>query len=328
MKLNKKVILAVFLVIISVLAISISVMVYNRDAVTDYSAQTKAELDSYTKELVTLNSLATASPQNKTLKNLLLKKYYDYDSAIATANNVRPGNYPYLLINDNASKAIILLHGLTGSPWETRELGEFLYRNNFTVYGVRLYAHGTTVEQLRGSEWQQWYGSAESAYDALKYYSPGIYVGGVSTGAALSLLLAEDHPEIKAVVSISAPIYLNSKKSMFAVIFKYFMPYSPRNLADEEKPYYYDKHVVNAIEELYKAIEAYRKRLPIIKQPVLILQSTNDPTVFPISAEIINKTLGSANKNLIWYNEAKHVLTKSTNKETVFNDVLRFLDAN
>ena len=71
-----------------------------------------------------------------------------------------------------------------------------------------------------------------------------------------------------------------------------------------------------------------RKNLDKITQPVLILQATNDTTVFSISAEIINKNLGSTNKTLIWYNETKHVLTKSSIKENVFNDVLAFLHSN
>src|SRR3989338_5939970 len=315
MKLSKKVLLAVSLVIILAFALLIGVMVSNPNPAQEYDDQTKAKLKSYNTELDLLKRLIQESPYNKTLKNLLIKRYYYYDLAIAVANNVRPGNEPYLFLNENSDKTMILVHGLTGSPWETRELGEFLYKNNFTVYGVRLYAHGTNVEQLRYSKWQQWYGSVEDAYGTLKYYSSNIYVGGVSTGAALSLMLAENHPDIKAVVSMAAPIYLNSKKSMFAVILKYFMPYSPRELTDEEKQYYYDMHVVNAVEQLYKAIGAYRKNLDKITQPVLILQATNDTTVFSISAEIINKNLGSTNKTLIWYNETKHVLTKSDLKE-------------
>ncbi|HIH43007.1 TPA: prolyl oligopeptidase family serine peptidase [Candidatus Woesearchaeota archaeon] len=327
MKLSKKVLLAVSVILVSSILIGI-IIFSNQNPAQEYNEQTKAKLGLYNTELDSLKRLIHESPENKTLKNLLIKKYYAYDLAIATANNVRPGNEPYLFLNENSDKTIILVHGLTGSPWETKELGKFLFIHNFTVYGVRLYAHGTNVDQLYYSEWHQWYASVEDAYTNLRYYSPNIYIGGVSTGAALSLMLAENNPEIKGVVSIAAPIYLNSKKSMFAILLKYFMAYSPRNLTEEEKSYYYDKHVVAAVEELYKAIEVYRKNLNEIKQPVLIMQATNDTTVFPISAEIINKNLGSSNKTLIWYNETKHVLTKSSIKENVFNDVLAFLHSN
>lgn len=331
-KFNKKIVLSISAAAIILLIVA-SLLAFKPEYTIDYGPEYSSQLEAIGNEINSLKSLYDSSPDNKTLQLLLLKKYYGYDLTVSKASRLRPGNEPYLLINENinqnSGKAIILVHGFTASPWETRELGEFLHKNGFTVYGIRLFGHGTGVEQLKYSEWGQWYHALEYSYQSLKYYSPNVYVGGVSIGGGLSFLLAKNHPDIKGVVSLGTPVDLQNKQSKLAFIAKYFMDYSPAaSLTDEEKLYYYDKRAVAGVAEIYRAIDAYKKGLKNITQPVLILQAKNDPTVQPVSAEIISSKLASVNKKIIYYDEDKHVLIKSNSKEKVFNDILEFLQSN
>ncbi len=329
-KINSNKNIIIFLSIIVVIAlVFVSLSAFKKEYVIDYNPEYTVQVESLGNQINQLKSLYASSPNNKTLQTTLLQKYYDYDLTVAKASGLRPGNEPYLLINNNSDKAIILVHGFTASPWETKELGQFLYKHNYTVYGVRLYGHGTDVEQLRYSGWEQWYDSIENAYAALNYYSPSISIAGVSIGGALSFNLAENHPDIKAVVSMGTPIYLQNKQSKLAFIAKYFMDYTAASsLSDEEKLYYYDRRAVAGVAELYGAIGSYKSKLNKITQPVLILQAKNDPTVVPVSAEIISSKLASTNKKVISYDLDKHVLLKSSSKEKVFADILGFLQSN
>jgi len=236
---------------------------------------------------------------------------------------VRTGNEAFFLEQNNTDTAILLVHGFTASPWETKELGEFLHKNNFTIYGTRLYAHGTSKEHLKSSTWKQWYTSLEDDYRKLSDYQ-NIYLAGVSLGGDLALILAANHKDIKKVITLAAPIELQSKQSKFAGIAKYFMAYADTNLSEEEKLYYYDKRPIAAVHQLNKAMKAAKSSLNKVGQPVLILQATDDPTVSPLSAEYIFDNLNT-NKHLIYYNVSKHVLLQSTQKEKVFNDILSFI---
>ena len=326
-KFNRKPVIYISVLAVIVLVVA-SLFAFKQEYTIDYSPEYKLQLESLGNEINLLKSSYEFSPDDRTLQLSLLQKYYEYDLTVAKASSLRLGNEPYLLINENSDKAIILVHGFTASPWETRELGEYLHKNGFTVYGVRLFGHGTEVEQLKYSEWEQWYHSLEYSYQSLRYYSPNIYVGGVSIGGGLSFLLARNHPDIKGIVSIGTPIYLQNKQSKLAFIAKYFMDYTTASaLGDEEKLYYYDKRAIAGVAELYGAMNKYKRNLNKITQPVLILQATNDPTVVPVSAEIINSKLASTDKKIITYDVDKHVIIKSSMKEKVFDDILGFLQS-
>src|SRR5258708_1634406 len=59
------------------------------------------------------------------------------------------------------SNGCLLIHGLTGTPGEMRFLGERLHAAGFTVSGIVLAGHRTTVEDLKTKKWQDWYRSVK-----------------------------------------------------------------------------------------------------------------------------------------------------------------------
>lgn len=63
------------------------------------------------------------------------------------------GAEPFLL--SGSSKGVLLIHGFTGSPSEMVLLGEYLYKQGYTVLGVRLAGHGTNVEEMAITNWQE-----------------------------------------------------------------------------------------------------------------------------------------------------------------------------
>lgn len=101
-------------------------------------------------------------------------------------------NRTFLLDADNPRGGILLLHGLTDSPYSLRTLGARLNAMGFRVLGLRLPGHGTVPAALRFSRWQDWAAAAELAYDHLAtgLGDKPIHIAGYSTGAALALDLA------------------------------------------------------------------------------------------------------------------------------------------
>jgi esterase/lipase len=51
---------------------------------------------------------------------------------------------------------ILLLHGLTGSPYSLRALAEFLAQEGYYVLALRLPGHGTVPGALTQVQWQEW----------------------------------------------------------------------------------------------------------------------------------------------------------------------------
>ncbi|HLY83237.1 MAG TPA: hypothetical protein VKQ71_09625, partial [Acidimicrobiales bacterium] len=54
----------------------------------------------------------------------------------------------------------LLLHGFTGSPWSMRPVAEALAATGFTVELPLLPGHGTSVDDLAETGWEDWSGAA------------------------------------------------------------------------------------------------------------------------------------------------------------------------
>ncbi len=59
------------------------------------------------------------------------------------------------------SKAVLLIHGFTGSPTEIHPLAEHLFNNGYDVYGPCLKGHGTTLEDMEKTNHSDWLQSVE-----------------------------------------------------------------------------------------------------------------------------------------------------------------------
>ncbi|MGH1417859.1 MAG: alpha/beta hydrolase [Hyphomicrobiaceae bacterium] len=107
--------------------------------------------------------------------------------------------------SEGGSVGFLLVHGLGGSPMTLRFLAQGLARQGYTVSCpfVPGLAGGSDLEGL--STWQDWYGTVEKAYLELKSNCDRVIVGGLSTGAVLSLRLAQQYGDEIEALSLYAP---------------------------------------------------------------------------------------------------------------------------
>jgi len=98
------------------------------------------------------------------------------------------GNYVIDLAGGD--KAVLLVHGMTGSPYEMRYLARRLHKVGFTVKAPYLAGHGTTLEDIKKTTWQDWYRTVADAFAELRDKHTAVAVSGLCTGAVLSLYLA------------------------------------------------------------------------------------------------------------------------------------------
>ncbi len=260
------------------------------------------------------------------------EKIREYVAAVASGSNLRPGNEPFFLEAHPEETRLLFMHGFTASPWEAREMAEYLQKGGISVFVPLLAGHGTSWEDLKDTSWQDWYDTASESFDLL-YESLGdsgdgcVFVGGMSTGSALALMLAREHQEkVCGIVSIGTPIYFQNWKAGFAWLFKWFVPHTTRPLSGEAFPYYYEKRPTAAVAQLHEMIRRLKKLLPQVVQPILILQSIEDETIKPESADYIFSNVGSRDKTLVRFEQGSHVLIKNERREEVFKIIEDFID--
>ena len=128
------------------------------------------------------------------------------DSSHGKYNRFNPKSISYPLFEDdnlnasfvmdpgvkNTKGVILLIHGLSDSPYHMRALGKVFKKEGFYVFGLRLPGHGTLPSGLVNVTWKQWYKATKWAAEqlhkiAVERGNVPLYMGGFSTGGALVL---------------------------------------------------------------------------------------------------------------------------------------------
>ncbi len=92
---------------------------------------------------------------------------------------------PFELTNTTSNKAILLIHGLTDSPYFYHDLAQFFYQQGFTVRTVLLPGHATAPGELLKISYQAWQQAAKYAIERTVLDFDEVFLGGFSTGGAL-----------------------------------------------------------------------------------------------------------------------------------------------
>src|SRR5579863_756488 len=112
-----------------------------------------------------------------------------------------PGAEPFSA--SNGPNGVLVLHGFTGNPGSMRSLAEAFADAGFSVDLPLLPGHGTSVEDMLQTSWDDWSSAAEAAYESLAARCDRTLVAGLSMGGTLSLWLASRHPELGGVVVVN-----------------------------------------------------------------------------------------------------------------------------
>ena len=115
--------------------------------------------------------------------------YYKEFSSYFSAEKVRDGCHPRILEHGTpTNKAIVLVHGLTDSPYFMTAIGDFFHNElKYNVYMPLLHCHGLKdPEDLEGVKFDEWKKNVRFAVETARKKSSQISIGGLSTGGGLS----------------------------------------------------------------------------------------------------------------------------------------------
>jgi alpha-beta hydrolase superfamily lysophospholipase len=107
----------------------------------------------------------------------------------------RNWNRTFELIPERIKGGVLLIHGLSDSPYSLRSIGEIFFKNGFYVLGVRLPGHGTVPAALLDVSWKDWYAAVDLAARHVAEStgeSDPFYICGYSAGGALALKYTVD----------------------------------------------------------------------------------------------------------------------------------------
>ena len=222
----------------------------------------------------------------------------------------------------------LVLHGFTSNVGSMRGLAEAFAAAGFAVSAPLLPGHGTTVEDLADCTWDDWYAAALEAYRDLAGEADKVIVAGLSLGAALTALLAADHPEIAGIVCINPPVapspeMLEGVRAIGASGEAY-MPGIGSDIADPDVvESAYDLTPVAAVGSLIAAAEGLSSRINDISCPLLIMTSAQDHVGPPTDSDFL-AAAGAGPVERITLDRSYHVATLDHDKGLIEAEAVAF----
>jgi alpha-beta hydrolase superfamily lysophospholipase len=210
----------------------------------------------------------------------------------------RNWNRSFEFTNGSPVAGILLLHGMSDSPYSLHALGETLAERGYWVIGLRMPGHGTAPS---GMKYVQPEDMVQVTRLAMSHLSTSvgdkpIHIIGYSTGAALALGYSLDanegitSPAPASLVLISPAIRIHSAASLAS--FKRGASSVPGlgglawlSVMPEFDPYKYNSFATNAADVVHRLTRTVDDRIAARTEsdpplpPILALKSTVDATV-------------------------------------------------
>lgn len=230
---------------------------------------------------------------------------YQAQSELGARGDAVDWNRSQLLQPDGPVRGgVLMLHGLSDSPYSLRHLAELYLAQGFVVVIPRMPGHGTAPAGLRSAQWTDWLATAEvAAREVRTRAGPGtpFHIVGYSNGAALALKYAMDRVDIGAGTTLPAPDRVVMVSPMIGIgrlaAFSRLMPllgwipYFEKSrwldVQPEFNPFKYNSFPVNGVRQswlLTGTVQAQLLHLRAIGRsdrlpPILGFQSVLDGTV-------------------------------------------------
>lgn len=231
----------------------------------------------------------------------------------------------------HGKRAVLLLHGFTGTSADVRMLGRFLEKHDYTSLAPHYRGHGTEPEDILDTTPEQWWQDVLDAYNELKEAGyEEIAVAGLSLGGVFSLKLASEFP-LKGVVSMCAPMKMKAPERLYEGVLKYAKDYKTyAGFSGEQIQADLAELKTKTMPGLYdmpELVENVRRQVGELYTPLLVVQAVHDEVIDPQSAQIIYDEAQSPEKDLRWYEKSGHVITLGPEKQQLHEEILAFLES-
>lgn len=254
---------------------------------------------------------------------------YELGSLLNPLNHTTNWNRSFVVKPEKIRAGIVMLHGLTDSPYSVRRLAQTFAAEGFLVIGVRVPGHGTLPSGLLTATWRDWAAATRLAAEELHRQlgdNPHFYLLGYSNGGTLALNYALDAvedknlPQPKKIILLSPMIGISD----FAGLSKplelvgHLPLLSSRrwlNKSPEYNPFKYNSFPVNAAWQAHRFsrhVQQKIQRLASKQQlsnlaPILTFQSIADSTVKTAAIEQhVYRHLPANNSELVLFDINRH----------------------
>ena len=225
------------------------------------------------------------------------------------------------LLPGGGNAVVVLIHGWSAMPRQLIPIAKDLNKRGYWISLPMLKGHGESPEKMENVTANDWY--KDVAWEVKKLRKnkniKKIFVGGVSMGGSLALLLST-RTKIDGVILIGTPVHLKNHFWIWvgSKILPLFKKYGVKNypksihegsLVDTSYQYF----PIKSVRECLSIIRRAAFELNKVTSPILVMQTNQDYLVTKYSPWLIFNAVRSKFKRMYWiktkYNS--HVLVKN-----------------
>lgn len=256
---------------------------------------------------------------------------------------ILPGAEPFFY--PGGRTGCMVIHGITGTPFEMRWLGQHLNQNGCTVYGPRLAGHGTTLKDLSHVTWREWYADVLAGYRMLRAHCDRIIPVGLSMGGALALTLASREP-VDGVVALSAAFDFPAPPAPVLFLADLFTDTIPKQRDEEAERFTqqvrseqlrrgeepiprpsYDSWSIPALRQMMSMLGELHQTIGQVTAPALLIHSKKDQTVPFETMQKIREGISSEVVRELVLENSSHVVTEDIEYPLVFEAITDFIQS-
>jgi len=216
----------------------------------------------------------------------------------------------------SGAAAALCLHGLTGTPYETRPIGEALAARGVRAVGIWMAGHNGTVDDLARTTHEEWVALARDRLDALRREHERVFLVGVSMGGVVSLRLAQEAP-VDGLVTVGTPLALPPPIPQVLPLLRLFSKGRTKRGSGVADPEALARHPrfpmmpFASVHELIRLQRIVRSALDRIEAPIFVAHGRLDETARPPDARTLYDAVSTpeADKALIYLERSAHVAT-------------------
>lgn len=234
-------------------------------------------------------------------------------------------------LGEPGAAAALCLHGLTGTPYEVRPLGEALAAVGVRAVGPALPGHNETPAQLAKLPYTAWVEAARANLLSLRERHDAVFVVGLSLGGLLGLLLAAEE-RVDGLVVVGTPLQLPRAARWLAPILKHGFPFLRKrggsDIRDDAARLRHPGYPVMPLASVHELIllqRRVRRALPRVIAPILVAHGLRDGTANPDDARAILAGVGSQEREILWFEDSAHVVPVDHGGARLAQEVARHL---
>jgi alpha-beta hydrolase superfamily lysophospholipase len=273
-------------------------------------------------------------------KNELHGRFSRFDAnSICNPDTVvdRNWNRSYVLPVPNPKGGVLLVHGLSDSPYSLRKIGERLHAEGYTVVWLRVPGHGSCPSALANIVWKDWTAAVRVAMQGLRSRLPKdtpLILGGYSNGGALSVHYAIESvkdkslPQVDAITLFSPMLGINPLARITQLYHTVALVSGNKkaqwsSIVAEVDPFKFSSWPMNASVQAWALTQVIERKLAKLEKsgktadlpPILAMQSVVDSTVVvPKLITVLFERLRSRLSELVLFD-----INRETSLSNLFN---------